>query len=223
MIEISVRHDLSKAIARLNRLQREQLPFATAKALTRTAQDVQTAIPPMLKRVLEAPVPFTTRAPTFVVRAEKRQWPACKAVVAFKDRQAAYLAALLKGGGRELKRVETKFKGRAVVPGVGIELDRYGNVPKKALLAIVRAADNGGRGYAGGTVFVGRGKSGQLADGVYAVQGRALCPLLYFVDSPRYRRTIPLRETASEVVRARWAVNFNDANAWCACNSTVIG
>ena len=209
MIQISVAHDLDKLTRWLDDVQRKQLPFATARALTRTAQDVQAEVPKLLTSVLDKPKPFTLRS-TYIRRADKRTFP-IQAEVGFKRKQAAYLAALLKGGARALKPSEIKFRGRQIVPGSAAPIDQYGNVRKTDLLRILRAADNGGRGWKGGTVFVGKGRSGRLPDGIWQVDGRQIQALFFFTDAQQYEQTIPFLETGRRVVRERFTSNFRDA------------
>jgi hypothetical protein len=209
MIQISVAHDLDKLTRWLDDVQRKQLPFATARALTRTAQDVQAEVPKLLTSVLDKPKPFTLRS-TYIRRADKRTFP-IQAEVGFKRKQAAYLAALLKGGSRELKPSETRFRGRPIVPGPAAPMDQYGNVRKTDMIRILRAADNGGRGWKGGTVFVGKGKQGRLPDGIWQMDGRQIRPLFFFADQVQYERTIPFLDASRRVVRDRFPRNFGDA------------
>ncbi len=53
VFEIDVRLDVKELTKSLNDLQRKQIPFATAQALTRTAQDVQKAEVVNVQRVFE--------------------------------------------------------------------------------------------------------------------------------------------------------------------------
>ena len=58
-ISIDVRADIKGAVKYLNRVQRKQVPFATALALTRTAQDVAKAETAQISKKLDRPTPFT--------------------------------------------------------------------------------------------------------------------------------------------------------------------
>ena len=206
---ITATHRLDKLTRYLTDVQRNQLPFATARALTRTAQDVQAEVPRMLESVLDKPKPFTLRS-TYIRRADKRTFP-IQSEVGFKRKQAAYLSALLTGGARRIKPAEAKFRGRQIVPGPAAPIDQYGNVRKTDMLRILRAAGNGGRGWKGGTVFVGKGRSGRLPDGVWQIDGRRIAALFFFTDAQQYDKTIPFIETGRRVVRERFALNFRDS------------
>jgi hypothetical protein len=132
MIKVSVRHDLDKLIARVSGWQRSQIPFATAKALTKTAGAVQQAIPRALEEQLDRPTPFTKRG-TFIVPARKSN---LQAVVGFKDRQAAYMAYQIEGGTRAPTKKALRLPGEVV-------LNEYGNIPKDTIKRLIAAAKSG--------------------------------------------------------------------------------
>ena len=58
MVAIKVRVDASATVRQL-RGMRKQIAFATAMALTRTAQDLRDEIPAELDKALDKPTPFT--------------------------------------------------------------------------------------------------------------------------------------------------------------------
>jgi len=132
MIKIGVRHDLDRLTARINGWQRSQIPFATAKALTRTAQAVQREIPAALERELDRPTAFTKRG-TFIVPARKGT---LRAAVGFKDRQAEYMRYQIEGGVRAPKKKALRLPGEVV-------LDDYGNLPKGTIAKLIAAAKAG--------------------------------------------------------------------------------
>lgn len=132
MLKISVKHDLNKVIARLDRMGRSQVPFAAAVALTRTAQAVQRAMPEALERELDRPTEFTKRG-TFIVPAKKST---LEARVGFKDRQAAYMGYQIEGGVRQPTKKALRLPGEVV-------LDAFGNLPKGTIAKLVAAAKAG--------------------------------------------------------------------------------
>ena len=74
----------------------DQVPYATAVALTKTAQDAARELNAELPRYLDNPTPFTRNAFT-LKRATKRD---LNAIVFAKDVQAKYLRYQVFGGAR---------------------------------------------------------------------------------------------------------------------------
>lgn len=209
--------ELSSLKSKISNLRRDQLPYAYARALTATARDVQRAMPEVLDRTLERPTPFT-RNGMFVTAATKIE---LAALVGFKDIQARYLAAIIKGTTRTEKPSEQKFLGRYFVPASGLTKNVYGNVPKNTLVAILRAAVDG-TAYKGGRVFVLATATAKHAAGVYLAKRRTtkkassqqLTPLLFFVaQAPRYKRLLDFPREVHAIVNARFGSNFRAAYA----------
>ena len=128
MISMSVKSDFAAVVERIDSKFWKQIPFATAKALTDTAKDVQRELNTTIDQVFDRPVPFTQKAigVTFANKAT------LTSRVFVKDMQAAYLGLQISGGTR------TPKKRALVIPGNLLPLNQYGNIPKgkiKALLA----------------------------------------------------------------------------------------
>lgn len=137
MLEYRVTGDVKAITDHLSRLARDQIPFATAKALTMTAKAVQREIDAEIGRVFDRPTPFTRRA-TFVRTATKqRQF----AEVKLKDEAAKgnpavkFLRAQVEGGPRTPKGFEKLLMRAGVmpagwyaVPTKAAPLDAYGNL-----------------------------------------------------------------------------------------------
>lgn len=132
MIRISVKHDIDQLVAKIGRIGREQIPFATALALTKTAQEVQRAIPAALEKDLDRPTEFTKRG-TFIVPARKNT---LTAVVGFKDKQAEYMRLQIEGGSRAPKKKALRLPGEVV-------LNQYGNLPQGTIARLIAAAKAG--------------------------------------------------------------------------------
>lgn len=124
-----------------------QLPFATALALTRTAQDVKRAEEAAIRTAFDRPTPYTMRS-VFMRPATKQR---LEAVVWLKDERAtegtpatAYLGPQVYGGERGLKRFERslvkvghmKYGDRAV-PAAAARLDSYGNMSRGQIVQIL--------------------------------------------------------------------------------------
>ena len=124
-------------IDQLGRFARDQVPFATALALTRTAQFVQRKMGEEIDRVFDRPKPYTKGA-TYVRPATKAN---LSAEVKIKDQAfksappIKWLAAEIYGGPRRHKAFENLLVSRGVmppgmfvVPTRAAPLDGYGNI-----------------------------------------------------------------------------------------------
>jgi len=142
---LDVRVDLKEAERYLVGLRKDQIPFATAYALTRTAKDAQANIVQTMERVFDRPKPYTLNG-TYVKPANKRD---LTALVKLKDGYLGdagekskkgtpdkYLAAEVKGGARRPTGFERLLisqgmmpPGYYAVPTNFAPKDAYGNVP----------------------------------------------------------------------------------------------
>jgi hypothetical protein len=116
----------------------KQVNFAGAVALTKTAKDVQAALPAALERDLDNPVPFTKRGSTFVIPARR---DTLAATVQFKDRQARYMEIQISGGVRRAGAAGIKLPG-------DVKLNAFGNVPRGLIAQLKAAAKSGTLGPA---------------------------------------------------------------------------
>jgi hypothetical protein len=130
-MHISMKADIKQATAKLRGAQRKQIPFATAKALTNTAWDVAKEEKRQLPMKLDRPTPFTLRA-FGVKRATKNR---LVATVFIKPIQAAYLGFQIRGGIR-------KPSGRAIGVPVNQRLNRYGNMTRGKIKALLAKPDH---------------------------------------------------------------------------------
>lgn len=152
MIEIIL--DTKGVTRALSDLARKQLPYATARALTKLADRVVDAQRKALPRLLDRPRPFTIDA--------IRRLPAGKtnlvATVYVKDIAAQYLAPFEFGG--------THFLGkkRGMLVPRDIRLNQYGNIPRNTLARLRAQKD----------VFIGpvKFKTGETINGVWRRGGR---------------------------------------------------
>lgn len=115
----------------------KQVRFAAAVALTKTAKDVQAAVPAALDRALDNPTDFTRRG-TFVLMASKND---LAATIGFKDRQAKYMGLQIGGGVRQAGNGGIKLPGE-------IQLNAFGNIPRGIIAKLKAAAKDGSLGKA---------------------------------------------------------------------------
>jgi hypothetical protein len=236
MITINV--DTRSAVRELDNVQRRQVPFATARALTQTAKRVETELRNAMASAFESASPYTARA-QFVAPATKTS---LAATVGIKDKAPArgrspanILAAHFEGGARGTKPLEKIFRQRGILPagwslstGEGMSTDRYGN-PKLATVQEILGALKTGM-----SLFKGKGKratrqgyfivspqrtnktSHFKAPGIYRrildAQGeKAAVPVFIFVSRTSYRKRIDLPRLAKSVVAREFQTIFNQS------------
>lgn len=121
---INIKTNIDAFSKKINALAHQQLPFATAQALTAIAKTVVVAEQVNELQVLDRPRPFTTGA-IGVVRANKARM---EATVFVKDITAAYLEPYQFGG-------TNKLNSRALLKPVEAvkDLDQFGNLPRNFL------------------------------------------------------------------------------------------
>lgn len=135
----------------LDRLEREQLPFAAALSLTAAAQDVKKALVEEMKSVFDRPTRWTLNSvfiePATKERMEARVWLKDEKPDAGGTPAAEYLAPQIYGGGRDYKGTEKMLHrlgalraGRYVLPGDKLQLDRHGNIGRGRLTKILSGA-----------------------------------------------------------------------------------
>lgn len=195
-ISISVKTNALDVIRALES-RRNQLPFALATALNRTARAVVAAEQREMRDVFDRPKPWTLNSVTY--------WGASKtdltATVFLKsdpqDRGAPadkYLAAEIKGGSRQPQRFELALRavgvlpeGYRVVPGAAAKMDAYGNIAPSQILQIlsyfrtfnvagfdanatpasIARRKRGTKARAGFVYFAGRPADGRLPLGIW--------------------------------------------------------
>ena len=132
-VRISVRNDYLRAMRALNDLSAKQLPFATAAALTDTAQAARAEVTAALPRIFDRPVPFTVNALGFK--------PATKAdltaEVFVRDIQGRYLLHEEIGGTRTPAENSRKPGAAFSEPGK-VALDAYGNIPNGTIANLAK-------------------------------------------------------------------------------------
>lgn len=231
---INISSDIDKLIRWARALAADQVPFATALALTMTGQDVKARLDREIVERFDRPTAFT--------RQGLRLYPATKtkltATVTWREDARNWLWPQVYGGTRHAKALEKALRaaghlpsGWVVVPGQGARMDASGNMDRGQVIQILsqlRITMTAGhtrnmsfddrkaiaaQRKAGGRFFVV--KPGQrLKPGVYQREfiGRNIAPVIIFVHAATYRVRLPLQAISEQVVRARMKPNF--AAAW---------
>lgn len=146
MLVYSVKGDIGAIEKHLSGLARDQVPFATALALTKTAQFIEQKIKEEIQRVFDRPTKFTLNS-TFVRPATKQR---LSAEVKIKDESfkavapIKWLAPQIYGGTRTLKRFEQRLvsanampPGHFAVPASGADFDSFGNMSRGEIVRML--------------------------------------------------------------------------------------
>lgn len=229
MFKFGVQSDMSKVIKRLDELQRRHVPFATAKALTKTAQAVQKELKTEMGRVFDRPTRFTLSS----LRVKPATKANLTATVHFKDTPKGtsagdYLKPQIHGGSRVLKRFELHLQragilapGFYAVPGQGARLNSSGNMSPGQITQILSGVKahpdiyarsskaSGRRNPAPLAYFVSRG--GHLPYGVWQRIGQTVVPVLIFVREPTYKVRFKFGDVAQKTAAKHWPIEFRRA------------
>ena len=133
---LSVHSNTKQLTAHLNRIQRKQIPFATAKALTQTAKDVRESLKKALPRYLHRP----TKGIINSVRSDMATKYNVTARVVFaglgfgktawKESPAKIMRRHIKGGTRYPNK-------RAIAVPVKQRTNKYGNLPRNKISTLL--------------------------------------------------------------------------------------
>ncbi|HEU4603750.1 MAG TPA: hypothetical protein VFS24_17375, partial [Steroidobacteraceae bacterium] len=137
MLAYSVQGDISQIERHLSGMARDQVPFATVLALTRTAKFAERKIKEEIPRVFDRPTPFTKNA-TYVQPATKQRRYAMVYIREQEKGRVApirYLQPQIYGGARGRKSFEKRLIESGKMPpntyavaATAADLDQYGNI-----------------------------------------------------------------------------------------------
>lgn len=177
---------------------KQQVPYALAVALTRTAQEVKRDIEAEMPRVFDSPTRWTLNS----LRMQAARKTDLQAVVAIKDVVARgnpalfWLAPEVYGGSRQDKRAEFELKaagmlpqGLQAVPGKGAKLNRFGNMTKGAITSAIKGAQDAeaGRPQEGRTKYFVMRKQGRPLGIAGRFSKARMDMVIAFVDPARYQ------------------------------------
>jgi hypothetical protein len=230
MIAISVETNVAALTAQLNDLERRQLPFALAHALTMTARRVQDAEVREMREVFDRPKPYTLGS-LFTKSATKSTLTSQVGIKADSPTERA-LSAEIEGGQRQAKPFEKVLRaaglipnGYFAVPGSAATMDAYGNMDRKQLGAILRYLDankanvkkrarlaRGSASRQGIAYFVGAPGGGELPLGIWQrihfAHGSAIKPMVIFVPDAHYQRLFQFYRVAEQTIARDFEPQF---------------
>lgn len=244
VVQLDIRHNVEDIRQQLKTNRTDQLPFAMALALTRTAQRTKAYLIGRMQQVFDRPTPYTLNS-LYVVPATKTN---LRASVGIKDFAAKgtpaerYLRPEIEGGPRNLKRSERALQAKGLlppgmfaVPAIGAELDAYGNMSAGQIVGILASLEAlPGTAYTNiktkrakrviGT-YVSRDyfvamPGGHLKPGIYErLSPRHIVPVMIFVRPPEY--SIRFDMYADGQTFANSAFNEELASAWSQAIATA--
>ena len=196
------------------------------KAVSQTGQDCKAELKEEMKRVFDRPTPYTLNSiytkldpKEISVRIGIKEW-AGKGTPA-----ATYLKPQIFGGPREVKRSE-RLLGNFYVPGSGVKLNKYGNIPASLITQIISSV---GRFREVGLLMnvtvrsrkrnkkprnffmVGRNDKGLHAGVWERTASNKVKPILIFIDQPTYSKRFDFFGVIKRTVSQRLNPNFNEA------------
>ena len=235
MIEVKFT-GLRERLQMLDRLERDQLPFAAAAALTGTAQEVKKALVGEMNSVFDRPTRWTLNS-LFVDPATKgsmsaRVWMKDKVPGSGGTPATEWLAPEIYGGPRSEKRSETMLSGsnrlpagKFIMPGRGMKLDAYGNISRGAMNKILSGLGAQQDRYANSTdsrrsignlkrYFII--KKGNRPLGIAERTGKGkdgMRMVIAFGRRPQYSKRLDFFGVAEQVAKDRLPVQFELAMA----------
>jgi hypothetical protein len=236
VITVSVQNDLARIQRQLNDFEKRHLPYATARALTHTAQEVRKSLQDEMSRVFDRPTAYTLNS-LYVRPATRSRLMAMVWLkgTSFKGTPAdKFLGPQIFGGQRSLKRFEKSLKsagllpeGMYAVPGDAAKLDANGNMDRGQIvqiLSFLRAfgetgyranmSDKRRKGFSKRTgvhYFVGKPGS-RLPLGVWERRefafGSSVRPILIFIKAPKYKKLFKFFEVGRNTAENKFPVNL---------------
>lgn len=198
-MNLSLQADFTKLTKHLNRVQREQVPFAIAQTLNALATDTANAISVQMDQYFDRPTTFTKNA--YISKrgfkgkyASKRNF---EAILIPGEKQAKYLQFQIAGGTRLPK------KTAILVPTRKAGLNRYGNISRANQEKIAE----------GSAPFIKLGRRDGKTPGVYKRRGKRIEPFAFYVDQADYRPLLPVSKIVTGIVKNRLQKQFEKALA----------
>jgi hypothetical protein len=213
---LSLKTNLRDVIGWTQRLHSEQIPFATAVALTETVRDVQSAMPSAVEQAFEGGAVEFTKRGFYITPARKDR---LTAVVGAKAKQAEYIYHQVEGGGRAPKNVALRLPS-------AVDLTAQGNIPAGLIRQLVARAKAGRRATKAqasrfgvsqkASLFYGEPGDGRPA-GIYkrvelSTTRHQLLPIVVFPKkTAQYRKRFDFYGISTRISERRFAINFDRA------------
>lgn len=236
-ISITDNGSIQRTIDRLDALARQQLPFVTALALTRTGQAVQQGLRAEMSKVFDRPTPYTLNSLRLIPATKQR----LQAVVWVKDEWSVgtsgtpatkYLTPEIYGGPRGVKGFEKALRRAGIladnmyaVPAADAPLDRYGNLTGALMVQLLsslgalhdslsrQTARSMKRHRTPSEFFVVTKPGSNRTEGIWRRRGSEVRPILHFVKQPQYRPRLRFFEVGKAIAERELPRQFHLALA----------
>lgn len=201
MIQIKIKADTKQVKRFLSNVQKQQIPFATARAITQTLQVAKKDVLRQLDKDIDRPTPFTRRA----FRVDGANKKTLRGRLFALPKQNEYLQFQIFGGVRRPKGIALAL--RPAKPGPkGIRLNRFGNIPpaQQARAQLAKGAFSATiNGVSGIWKAPTKTKSGKLR------KGSRMQLLLAYEKQAVYRPRYRFFERGQNSIRVNWPRIFN--------------
>ena len=230
-MSFGIESNVADAARFLDNIGKSQLPFATAVALTRTAQDVRRAEQDEMRAMFDRPTPFSLNA--FEVAPATKESQAAEVSQKFAmgtSKPRHWFDPNVQGGPRLAKGFEALLRsagvlpsGGFVVPGKDAKLDAYGNMSRGQIVqilsdlkasreAVYNATDRSRRRHRRPRYFVLR-QGAMHKSFIVRREADELKVVLIIVRQPTYSARFDFFGVAERVVADRFPVHFDLALA----------
>lgn len=125
MTSVSIKVDMKRARRYMTNVEKKQIPFATARAITQTLHIARKDVTSQLIIDIDRPVPWTKRG-FRVIGAKKTS---LRGKLFIMPSQVSYLKYQIYGGVRKPKGQALAMKPAKSMPG-DVRTNKYGNVPR---------------------------------------------------------------------------------------------
>lgn len=146
MITISVQANLAEQVSQFARIAHDQVPFATALALTRAAQAAKLEVERQMPSIIDRPTAYTLRGFRLYRATKTKLYAEVDFRPAFGRGTNArdYLSPMVFGGARKLKAFERSLQsagllpsGYMAMPGSAAKMDGHGNMSRGQIVQIL--------------------------------------------------------------------------------------
>ena len=237
-MQLIVKDNLRDVLRSMDKIRLDQVPFATAKALTETAKDTKSAVVAEMEKVFDQPTKWTLNS-LYVKSATKKTLAARVWIKNFAAKGPSpedWLLPEVQGGARKLKRFERALQlrglmphGTILVPTKFVDLDANGNVSGGQVVRILSYLKAfGEQGYRanmtndrrnkfqkkqGYGYFAGapNGQPPGIWKRINFAKGTALRPIFLFAPMPQYKPRLDFFGIGERVYSKRFKDHFRQA------------
>lgn len=200
-VEIKIKVDTKRVKRFLSNVQRKQIPFATARAITQTLQIARKDVLRQLDKDIRRPVPFTRRG----FRVDGANKVNLTGRLFILPKQARYLHWQISGGVRRPKGMALAMRPAKPMPG-DLRLNKYGNLPpsQHARAQLSKGAISATiNGVAGIWMPPKKTKTGKVR------KGSRMKLVLAYERQATYRKRFRFIERGTNSIRVNWPRTFN--------------